>query len=344
MLTIYSEQQKLHNPANEFVGGELVPYLESANRLDYVLAGLRNRGMERIEWPEAFTTDPIARIHTPAYIDFLASVWQQWHKIYPEARQAQPYCFPHRAGRHVVPEQVEGALGYYSMDLTAPVVEGTWKAIRTSVDCALTAQKRVLEGEPVAFALCRPPGHHASADLMGGYCFFNNAAIAAQAFLDQGAKKVAVLDVDYHHGNGTQSIFYPRSDVLFTSIHADPKYEYPHFLGHADETGEGKGQGFNLNIPLPLHTTGWFEYQRALVKSLEHISDFEPDYLVVSLGVDTYERDPISFFNIQTKDYLELGHVIARLKKPTLFVFEGGYAIEDIGKNTASVLEGFSAY
>ncbi|MCW7554331.1 histone deacetylase family protein [Endozoicomonas gorgoniicola] len=344
MLTIYSEQQKLHNPAREFLGGDLVPYLESPKRLDYVLEALQDNNLGRIEWPESFSTGPIARVHRPDYIEFLETAWQRWHQTYPESTQASPYCFPHRGLRHVVPEQIEGALGYYSMDLTAPVVEGTWTAIRASVDCALTAQKRVLDGEPVAFALCRPPGHHASGDLMAGYCFFNNAAIATQAFLDQGADKVAILDVDYHHGHGTQAIFYSRNDVLFASLHADPRQDYPHYLGHEDETGDGAGLGFNLNLPLPLHVTGWAEYRRALEVALGRIGEFEPDYLVVSLGLDTYERDPISFFNITTPDFLELGHCLAALKKPTLFVLEGGYALEVLGNNTVAVLEGFSAF
>lgn len=344
MLTIYSEQQKLHNPAKEFLGGELVPYFESPKRLDYVLAGLQERELGPIEWPEHFSTEPIARVHRPDYIEFLETAWQRWHLAYPESTQAFPYCFPHRGLRHLVPEQIEGALGYYAMDLTAPVTEGTWQAIRAAVDCALTAQKKVLDGEPSAFALCRPPGHHASSDLMAGYCFFNNAAIAAQAFLDGGAEKVAILDVDYHHGHGTQSIFYDRSDVLFASLHADPRQDYPHYLGYEDETGNGKGLGFNLNLPLPLHATGWNEYQRALEIALGRIEEYQPDYLVVSLGLDTYERDPISFFNIKTPDYLELGRCLAALKKPTLFVFEGGYAMETLGTNTVSVLEGFSTF
>lgn len=159
--------------------------------------------------------------------------------------------------------------------------------------------------------------------------------------MDQGAKKVTILVVDYHHGNGTQSIFYDRNDVLFVSIHADPRQDYPHYLGYADETGEGEGEGYNLNLPLPINTTGWNEYEKALSKSLKKISDYAPDYLVVSLGLDTYEEDPISFFKIHAHHYQTMGQQLAEVESPVLFIFEGGYAVSALGENTASVLEGF---
>ena len=341
MLTVFSERQKLHNPPTEFLGGELVSYFEMPERVDMVLNSLKARSIGTVIEPESFSLEPVLRVHTPEYVSFLESAWSRWQAAYPESQQAVPYCFPHRGMRNKLPEQVEGALGYFSMDMTAPIVAGTWEAIRTSANSALTAQKKVIEGEDSAFALCRPPGHHASADVMGGYCYLNNAAIAAQAFLDQGAKKVAILDVDYHHGNGTQSIFYDRSDVLFVSIHADPKQDYPHYLGYADETGEGKGEGYNLNLPLPINTTGWNEYEKALGKSLKKISEYAPDYLVVSLGLDTYEEDPISFFKIHARHYQTMGQQLADVECPVLFIFEGGYAVAALGENTVSVLEGF---
>lgn len=341
MLTVFSERQKLHNPPTEFLGGELVSYFEMPERVDMVLNSLKTHSIGTVIQPESFSLEPILRVHTPEYVAFLESAWMRWLTTYPESTQAVPYCFPQRGMRSVLPEQIEGALGYFSMDMTAPVVAGTWEAIRSSVDCVLTAQKKVMEGEDSVFALCRPPGHHASADVMGGYCYLNNAAIAAQAFRDQGAAKVAILDVDYHHGNGTQAIFYDRSDVMFVSIHADPKQDYPHYLGYADETGEGEGKGFNMNLPLPINTTGWKEYEQALDKSLEKIDEFIPDYLVVSLGLDTYEDDPISFFKIHASHYQTMGQQLASVKCPVLFVFEGGYAVAALGENTVNVLEGF---
>ncbi|MBC8055659.1 MAG: histone deacetylase family protein, partial [Rhizobiales bacterium] len=192
-----------------------------------------------------------------------------------------------------------------------------------------------------AFALSRPPGHHAGADFFGGYCFLNNAALAAQALRDGGAERVAVLDVDYHHGNGTQSIFCDRADVLTVSIHGDPLTEYPFYLGHADERGIGAGAGFNLNLPLP-RGTGFARWREALRVGLDAIRAFGADALVVSLGVDTFEGDPISGFALRTDDYLEIGRSIAAARLPTVFVFEGGYAVAEVGVNTVNVLEGFS--
>jgi len=242
--------------------------------------------------------------------------------------------------RRIVPTNIDGQLSHYSFDAGTPITAGTWTAITASANVALTGQALVASGDPVAFALCRPPGHHAGSDFYGGYCFLNNAAIAAQAFRDAGAGKVAVLDVDYHHGNGTQEIFYRRGDVLFASIHADPRQEYPFFLGHADETGEGAGGGCTLNLPLPWGS-GWRDYRPALDQALAAIRRFGADALVVSLGVDTFEHDPISQFKLVHDDYARMGEMIAGAGLPTLFVMEGGYAVEAIGINVANTLEGF---
>jgi acetoin utilization deacetylase AcuC-like enzyme len=205
---------------------------------------------------------------------------------------------------------------------------------------ALTAQKRVADGAPTAFALCRPPGHHAHRDLYGGYCFLNNAALAAQGFLDAGAGRVAILDVDFHHGNGTQDIFYRRKDVLFCSLHGQPQDAFPYFLGFADEIGHGEGEGFNFNYPMP-PGTAYGKWRAGLDDALRRIRDYGPDALVVSLGVDTYKDDPISFFKLESDDFTDYGRRISELKLPTLFVMEGGYAIEAIGINVVNVLTGF---
>ena len=205
---------------------------------------------------------------------------------------------------------------------------------------ALTGQKLVAQGERAAFALCRPPGHHAGADTYGGYCFLNNAAIAAQALRDGGAERVAILDVDYHHGNGTQAIFYDRADVLFLSLHGHPAQEYPYFAGYAEETGAGAGEGFNRNFPMRWGT-GFDVWGDALEQSCRRASAYRPDALVVSLGLDTFEGDPISHFKLESEDYLRVGARIAALGLPTLFVMEGGYAVEALGVNTVNVLSGF---
>ena len=190
------------------------------------------------------------------------------------------------------------------------------------------------------FALCRPPGHHASKDQYGGYCFFNNVAIAAEKLKEKGAKRIFILDIDFHHGNGTQAIFYDRSDVFFVSLHGDPKDAFPHFLGHADEKGSGEGVGYNCNYPMPPGTP-YDVWTKSLDDSISKIQYFSPDALIVSLGVDTYENDPISFFKLKSDDFFDVGRKIASINLPTLFVMEGGYAIKEIGVNTVNTLKGF---
>ncbi len=204
----------------------------------------------------------------------------------------------------------------------------------------MTAAQHVADGARVAFALTRPPGHHAGADFFGGYCFLNNAAVAAQHLRNSGLQRIAVLDVDYHHGNGTQAIFYDRPDVLFASIHGDPHTEYPFYLGYSDEVGAGAGHGFNLNLPLP-RGTDFGQWRAALAIALHGIAKFGAEALVVSLGLDTFEGDPISGFKLRSDDYLRVGEDIARAGLPTVFVFEGGYAVAELGVNAVNVLEGF---
>ncbi|MGB4927559.1 MAG: histone deacetylase family protein, partial [Giesbergeria sp.] len=216
----------------------------------------------------------------------------------------------------------------------------TWAAARAGADVAASAAHSVMTGARAAFCLSRPPGHHAGHDFMGGYCFVNNAAIAAQTLRNLDAERVAVLDVDYHHGNGTQSIFYERDDVFFASIHGDPLTEYPFYLGHADETGVGDGAGYNLNLPLPAGSRAavWFD---ALERACKAIGYVRADALVVSLGLDTFEGDPISRFSLKTSDFDRLGARLAALGLPTVFVLEGGYAAAELGDNTQQVLHGF---
>jgi acetoin utilization deacetylase AcuC-like enzyme len=236
--------------------------------------------------------------------------------------------------------KIDGKVGYYALAVETAMTAGTWEAAKASCAVAQTAQRLVAGGERTAFALCRPPGHHAAIDMYGGYCFLNNAAITAQMFLDDGAKRVAVLDVDFHHGNGTQDIFYERSDVLFCSLHGQPEDAFPHFLGYKDETGAGKGEGFNVNYPMPPGTP-YSRWSKALKDAIKRIKAYGPDALVISLGVDAYKDDPISFFKLDNEDFTDCGRQIAKLKLPTLFVMEGGYAIAEIGVNTVNVLDGF---
>ena len=248
--------------------------------------------------------------------------------------------FPARRMQQREPDYIDGKLGYYAMAVETAITSGTWEAAQSSAAVAQTAQELISDGAKTAFALCRPPGHHAGADLYGGYCFLNNAAIAAQGFLNQGAERVAVLDVDFHHGNGTQDIFYQRDDVLFLSLHGAPEDAFPHFLGYADEKGDNKGQGYNSNYPLPPGTP-YTEWLKALQDALQKTATYSPDVLIISLGVDTFKEDPISFFKLESEDFSHYGKAIAGLKIPTLFVMEGGYAVEEIGINTVNVLTGY---
>jgi acetoin utilization deacetylase AcuC-like enzyme len=231
-------------------------------------------------------------------------------------------------------------LGLYSMDNGSPLSAGTWIAAKAGADAAASAAARLAAGERSAFCATRPPGHHAGPDFMGGYCFLNNAAVAAQALRERRCARVAILDVDYHHGNGTQAIFYTRSDVLVVSLHGDPRTEYPFYSGHADETGEGEGLGFNLNLPMPARTTPrkWFS---ALEVACERVERHRADALVVSLGLDTFVDDPISKFGLLADDFSKLGARLRQLNLPTVFILEGGYAVAELGVNAANVLDAF---
>jgi acetoin utilization deacetylase AcuC-like enzyme len=339
MLTYYSDDHHLHHGSCELMDGQLVPCFEKPQRAEHVLARVKERQLGAIHGPSDFGRAPLLRIHSAAYLDFFEGAWARW-----QAEQGQgdllPYTWPARTLSERLPSSLHGQLGYYSFDAGAPITAGTWQAAYSAAQVALSAQAAIADGARSAFALCRPPGHHAAGELMGGYCYLNNAAIAAQAFLDQGHTKVAILDVDYHHGNGTQSIFYARNDVLFTSIHGDPVAEFPFFLGYADEVGEGSGAGYNLNLPLAAGS-GWDVWGAALETACQRIAAYGAEVIVVSLGVDTFKNDPISQFKLDSPDYLRMGQRIAALGLPTLFVMEGGYAVAEIGINAVNVLEGF---
>lgn len=339
MLTIYSDDHHLHHGRCELIDGQLMPCFEKPERADFIRERLLARQLGPILPARDGGLAPIARVHDQGMLDFLQGAWERWAAL-GQAGDLLPYTWPTRTLRQQKPDSVHGQFGYYSFDAGVPITAGTWQAAYSSAQVALTAQQHIVAGASCAFALCRPPGHHAAADLMGGYCYLNNAAIAAQAFIDQGYHKVAILDVDYHHGNGTQSIFYERSDVLFVSIHGDPAIEFPFFLGYADETGSAAGAGYNLNLPLPAGSD-WPVWSAALEQGCQAISDYQPDVLIVSLGVDTFEQDPISRFKLTSPDYLKMGKRIQALGLPTLFVMEGGYAVEAIGINAVNVLEGF---
>lgn len=340
MLTIYSDDHRYQNAQFELIDGKLMPPFENPRRAEMVLAQVQQANLGEVLPAQAFGLESILRVHDPGYVAFLQVAWQEWLAAHGDY-DALPLNWITRTMRHDrIPEAIDGKLSYYSFDAGTPITAGTWRAITAAVDVALTAQTHVAQGAAAAFALCRPPGHHAARDFYGGYCFFNNAAVAAQAFQEAGAARVAILDVDYHHGNGTQAIFYDRSDVLFVSLHGHPSQEYPYFLGYEDEVGAGEGEGYNRNYPLRWGTS-WESYADALSNAIQQIQFYSPEAVVVSLGVDTFEQDPISKFRLKMEDYLKVGEMIARIAKPTLFVMEGGYAVDEIGLNVANVLVGF---
>ena len=339
MLTVFSEKHKLRNAKTELYGGELVPPFECPVRAEHILQRVQDVGLGEVVAPADFDIEHITRIHDPDFIRFLESCWQEWVATGYKG-EAIPTCWPARGMRQIRPNHIDGKLGYYALATETSISNGTWEAARASANVALTAQAALRDGAREAFALCRPPGHHAAADMYGGYCFINNAAVAVQAFIDQGAARVALLDVDFHHGNGSQAIFYNRSDVMFLSLHGDPTEAFPHFLGYADETGHGNGEGFNHNYPMMPGTT-YQTWGQALADACGKIEHYAPDALVISLGVDTFEQDPISFFKLCSDDFKRYGATIAGLNLPTLFIMEGGYAVEEIGINAVNVLEGY---
>jgi acetoin utilization deacetylase AcuC-like enzyme len=334
MRAFFDPRQLDHAPAVELHNGAFEPYAEHPGRVRSILQVLGPT-----ELPGDHGEAPLLRVHTPGYLAFLKSAFADWRAA-GRPGDAAGYAWPVVRRRDINLDRIDARLGRYSYDASTPIAEGTWTSAYWNAQTAVSALGGVLGGDRAAFALCRPPGHHCGADYMGGYCYLNNAAIAAEAAIAAGRPLVAILDIDYHHGNGTQDIFYDRGDVFFASIHADPRSDYPFYWGHADETGEGAGQGATLNLPLPRGTKA-AEFLKALDSALERIAAFAPDFLICSYGADTFAGDPISFFEIETQDYAVIASRIAALGLPTLIAMEGGYAVDALGGNVAAFLSGF---
>ena len=334
MRLFFDDAQRTHAPARELHNGAFTAYAETPARIDAIL-----HAIGPVETPEDRGEAPILAVHSPAYVAFLKDAARLWREAGRDG-DAIPYTFPIRGRRPLDLTRIDALIGAHSFDATTPITPKTWTASYGSAQSALAATQAVLDGDGAAFALCRPPGHHAGADYCGGYCHLNTAAIAAQAARDAGVARIAILDIDYHHGNGTQDIFYTRGDVFYASVHADPKTDYPFYWGHADETGEGEGFGTTLNIPLP-HGTRIEAFRAAQGAALDAIAAFDPGMLVISFGADTWEGDPISHFKLTTPDYAVLARDIAARGWPTVIVVEGGYAVDALGHNVASFLGGF---
>ena len=333
MRRFFHPTQLAHAPVQELHNGAWMPHAEHPGRARSILDAIG-----ATEAPEDHGEGPLLRVHPRDYLDFLRGAHAKWEEA-GRSGDAAGYSWPVVRRRPLDLTRVDALLGRYSYDAATPIGPGTWNGAYWGAQTALAATEAVLASERDAFALCRPPGHHCGADYLGGYCYLNNAAIAAEAARAAG-KRVAILDVDYHHGNGTQDIFYARGDILFVSIHADPATDYPFYWGHSDETGEGEGEGANLNLPLP-QGTKLDPYRAAVATALERIAAFGADLLVCSYGADTFIGDPISHFSLQTEDYPVIARDIAGLGLPTVIVMEGGYAVDALGANVAAFLSGF---
>ena len=341
VLVIRSDVHRGHH-CLELDGTALIKSWESPARAEHVDAAIRAVPDVTIEEPDPFDRTAAEAVHDPGYVEFLSTAWHRWTAEGNTAPAAMAFGWPARRFRNIRPRTLEAQLGYYSFAADCSIAEGTWTAVADSAAIAHTAADRVIAGARVAFARCRPPGHHAMKDQFGGYCYLNNAAIAAQRMRDAGVGHVAILDVDYHHGNGTQDIFYDRPDVSVCSLHADPVEEFPYFLGHADEVGSGPGLGHNMNFPLARGTDAatWLS---TLGRAATWLEAREPDALVVSLGLDTFVDDPISHFRLRLGDFATLGRQLAGFALPTVLVMEGGYATEELGHNVVAVLSAFGA-
>ena len=335
LFSAFDNRQLDHAPAREMHNGGWTAHQETPARAESI-SGAIGATVSATDWG----LDPIKAVHDADYLEFLRTAYADWKSAGRDG-DAIGYVWPIVGRRPLNLSRIDARLGYHSYDAGTPIAQNSWESAYWSAQTALTALDGLLSGgRKAAFALCRPPGHHAGRDYLGGYCYLNNAAIAAKEAQRRGAGRVAILDIDYHHGNGTQDIFYDDPDVFFASIHADPATDYPFYWGHADERGAGAGEGATLNIPLP-RGTDISGYAPALKTALSAITDWNAECLILSFGADTYSGDPISFFALERGDFGSIGQQIAALNLPTLIIMEGGYATSDLGKNVAAFLAGF---
>jgi len=348
IAVVTSDAHLAHDGLVEIMGGRPVPCFERPERITAIEVALAGADLARFVAPTEHGPAPITAVHGPALLDLLEHVWADAvvaggtdgsTPLIPDTFLVGPYAAGGYSGAGTARP---ARLGAHCLDTATPIVAGTYAAARVAVDVALTAADLVIDGAPVAYALCRPPGHHASRDMYGGYCFFNNAAIVADQLVRHGAARVAILDLDYHHGNGTQQLFYERSDVLYVSLHADPARAFPYFSGHADETGAAAGVGTTRNLPLAAGTDVE-GYAAALADACELVAAFGADApLVVSLGFDTYRGDPIGDLAIDTPDYARIGAMVRAVGRRAVVIQEGGYALDAIGPNAVAFLRGLT--
>ncbi len=346
MLSLYAAEHSQHAPGIEFWNGRAEPTVEVPARVEAILKGLKNAGLAD---PQPVTSvDPaeigtlLAHIHTRAYLDYLPEAYERWVESGGDVNGVMPFISPGKSMQGI-PQSGLARPGLFAFDMGALIKPGTAHAAYNAALTAFHAAQAVAQGQRAAYALCRPPGHHAGANFYGGYCYLNNAALAVETLRSTPGyhfERLAVLDIDVHHGNGTQDIFYGSREVLTVSLHMDPAHEYPFFAGYREERGLGAGEGYNINYPLPFGIQD-ANYLAALKDALDEIANFNPAALVVALGVDTYRSDPIGKFALSLAAYPKIGKEIARLSRPTVFVQEGGYDLNCLGDLVSGVLVGF---
>lgn len=338
MKVFYAEEQRRHYPESYLVNGVFHPNPEQPARIDRLLYGAKAAGCA-IERPPDCGMAPILAVHDARYVKFIETAHERWRRIKGASSAVTPNIHPVARDNHY-PDSIVAQAGWHMMDASAPIVADSFESARWSAAAAVAAADQLISGARAAYALCRPPGHHARQDAAAGFCYFNNAAIAAVRLRSK-FDKVAILDVDLHHGNGTQDIFYHRNDVLTVSLHADPTRFYPFFWGSSDQRGAGQGEGFNINFPLA-RGSGDEAYVAALDKALARIEAFGPGAAVISLGLDAYEGDPFGGLSVTTQGFHRIGAAIgAAVDRPTAIVQEGGYLCDALGDNLAAFLTGF---
>lgn len=338
MKAFLDPRQRLHDPKMFLTSGLARPNPEQPARVDMLLSGADRAGCT-VVLPDDHGMAPIARVHSAEYLDFLQKIYTRWRRMEAASDEVIPNIHPSRHGL-TRPDGMVGQAGWHMADTACPIAEHTWQSAYWSAQSAVSAALCVAAGDS-AYALCRPPGHHAFGDMAGGFCFLNNAAIAAEVLRHAG-KRPAILDVDVHHGNGTQGVFYTDPGVLTLSIHADPARFYPFFWGHAQERGEGAGEGANLNLPLE-RGSGDDAFFAALDAALERITTFGADVVVVALGLDAHEGDPFAALKVTTDGFSQIAKRIAALGLPAALVQEGGYLQPELGDNLAAFLSGWQA-
>ena len=340
MDTIYNPYQHLHAPQELIVNGRPFETEDLPARAEILLESVRQAGFGAIREPLDHGMQPILDVHDPGFVQYLQEIYTQ--SAAAGLLPVIPETFATRQVRHRS-RSPHGRKGYYAFGVGTPILEHTWQAAYWSAQCAVTAADTLLAGQACVYALCRPPGHHAARALYGGFCYLNNLAIAAR-YLRRATRasqaRLAILDIDYHHGNGTQEIFYRNPEVLFCSLHAHPDKDYPYYWGMTDEVGEGPGAGFNRNFPLPqgMDNAG---YSLVLADALKLIGQFDPDFLLISAGFDTGIDDPAGGFNLTTEGFAHIGSQIAALRLPTAIIQEGGYNLDNLADHALAFLAAF---